>query len=137
MVSPAPGPGLRFRRAQRLSLPVEFALVLRARPIAVSAHFQMFRPRPSLPSLAPQADAKRPRAGARLGVVVAKRLVRRAVDRNAVKRLVRELFRGMAPGLVKSDYVVRVRSPIRAMKQAAQRAELRDELANLLCGARS
>jgi ribonuclease P protein component len=128
----SPGPGFRFRRAQRLSLPAEFALALRARPIAVSAHFQMFSSR--IPHVTDAASALP--AAARLGVVVAKRLVRRAVDRNAVKRLVRELFRTLAPGLARRDYVVRVRNPMRALRQPALRTELRNELATLLTGAR-
>ncbi|MEJ0048879.1 MAG: ribonuclease P protein component [Rhodospirillales bacterium] len=68
-----------FAAAQRLSLPAEFALALRARPVALGKHFQVFRPSTG--------------QGARLGIVVGKRFVRRAVDRAAVKRLVREMFR--------------------------------------------
>ncbi len=47
---------------------------------------------------------------ARLGVVVAKKLLKRAVDRNRVKRVVREQFRlhrGNLPGV---DMVVRLAS---------------------------
>jgi ribonuclease P protein component len=117
------GQRLLFRRAQRLSLPAEFALALRARPVAVSPHFQVFRPQLS--------------RNARLGIVVGKRFVRRAVERNAVKRLVRELFRTRRFGLPQLDYLVRVRNPILALNKTATRMELRAELENLLQIARS
>lgn len=44
----------------------------------------------------------------RLGMVVAKRLLARAVDRNRVKRCVRECFRQMMPELPACDFVVRL-----------------------------
>ena len=46
--------------------------------------------------------------GARLGVVVAKRLLRRSVDRNLVKRLARESFRIMRCRLRAYDFVLRL-----------------------------
>jgi ribonuclease P protein component len=45
---------------------------------------------------------------ARLGVVVAKRLVRRAVDRNLLRRLARENFRKVRTGLDSRDLVLRL-----------------------------
>jgi ribonuclease P protein component len=44
----------------------------------------------------------------RLGMVVAKRLLARAVDRNRVKRCVRESFRQVLPDLPACDFVVRL-----------------------------
>lgn len=44
----------------------------------------------------------------RLGMVVAKRLLARAVDRNRVKRCVRESFRHALPELPACDFVVRL-----------------------------
>jgi ribonuclease P protein component len=44
----------------------------------------------------------------RLGMVIAKRLLARAVDRNRVKRCVRESFRQVLPDLPACDYVVRL-----------------------------
>ena len=44
---------------------------------------------------------------ARLGIVVAKRMIRRAVGRNRAKRVIRESFR-LATGLPSMDIVVRV-----------------------------
>ena len=44
----------------------------------------------------------------RLGMVIAKRLLARAVDRNRVKRCVRESFRQVLPDLPACDFVVRL-----------------------------
>lgn len=45
---------------------------------------------------------------ARLGLVVAKKLLKRAVDRNKVKRVVREQFRLRLAGLPAVDLVIRL-----------------------------
>lgn len=45
---------------------------------------------------------------ARLGVVVGKKLLKRAVDRNRVKRIVREQFRCRRAGLPAYDLIVRL-----------------------------
>lgn len=45
---------------------------------------------------------------ARLGLVVGKKLLKRAVDRNTVKRIIREQFRRCRPGLPAVDLVVRL-----------------------------
>ena len=55
---------------------------------------------------------------ARLGMIVAKRLLPRAVDRNRVKRCVREAFRGQRHHLPACDFVVRLISKPVAGKEA-------------------
>ena len=45
---------------------------------------------------------------ARLGLVVGKKLLKRAVDRNTVKRIIREQFRRCRPGLPAVDLIVRL-----------------------------
>jgi len=47
-------------------------------------------------------------AHARLGMVISKRLLARAVDRNRVRRCVRETFRLLLPHLPACDFVVRL-----------------------------
>ena len=47
-----------------------------------------------------------------LGIAVAKRLAKRAVDRNRLKRLIRELFRAEQSTNLKSDVVVKLNKPI-------------------------
>ncbi len=49
--------------------------------------------------------------GARLGLIVGKRAVRRACDRNTLKRVAREAFRTARPHLPAMDVVVQLRGP--------------------------
>lgn len=68
----------------------------------------------------------------RLGMVITKRLLARAVDRNRVKRCVRERFRQAMPELPACDFVVRLiarpvpgdeaRDLLRTFARAGQRA---------------
>ena len=60
---------------------------------------------------------------ARLGVVAAKRLAPRAVTRNTVKRMTRELFR--QSGLPAIDCVVRLSKPVNTKAGPATTAGLR------------
>ena len=55
----------------------------------------------------------------RLGVIVAKRVLRRAVDRNRAKRLIRETFRCAKASLPALDIVVQVRSDAPVAEAAA------------------
>jgi ribonuclease P protein component len=103
-------PRLCFRRAQRLLLATEFAHALRARPVEASLHFQLFNPRNG--------------QGPRLGIIVGKRFIPHSVDRNRIKRLIRECFRHRRFELPPADYVVRVRNPLRVTDATALRAEL-------------
>jgi len=45
---------------------------------------------------------------ARLGVVVGKKLLKKAVDRNRIKRIVREQFRRERPSLPACDLIIRL-----------------------------
>ena len=49
-----------------------------------------------------------PGSGARLGLVIGKKLLRRAVDRNRVKRCIRESFRLRRSDLPACDLIVRL-----------------------------
>ena len=55
--------------------------------------------------------------GARLGLAVAKKQLRRAVDRNRVKRIIRESFRREWANLPGVDVVVMIRRPILELEQ--------------------
>lgn len=65
---------------------------------------------------------------ARLGVVVAKRLAKRANLRNLVKRIVREQFRKNRASLPAFDLVVRLSAPV----ALATRAMINDDMVQLL-----
>lgn len=67
-------------------------------------------------------------ATARMGVVVAKKLARRAVLRNLVKRICREAFRIQRSTLPCLDMVIRLSAPA----AAATRIELRGDVLGLL-----
>jgi ribonuclease P protein component len=69
-------------------------------------------------------------ATARMGVVVAKKLARRAVLRNLVKRICREVFRVHRSELPRLDLVIRLSAP----PAAASRAALREDVLALLGG---
>jgi ribonuclease P protein component len=61
---------------------------------------------------------------ARLGVVVAKKLARRAVLRNLVKRITREAFRLQRNTLPRLDLVVRLSAPAAGVSRGAIREDL-------------
>ncbi len=71
---------------------------------------------------------------ARLGVVVAKRFAPRAVTRNTIKRVTRELFR--VTQLPAMDCIVRLARPVNTKQgpatNAALKATLRAEISKLL-----
>lgn len=109
-----------FARVRRIVKTDEFSSVFRLRPAQKSAHFVLYTRPNALPH-------------ARLGVVAAKRFAPRAVTRNTIKRVTRELFRVTPlPGI---DCIVRLARPVNAKDgpatTSALKAELRTELARL------
>ena len=75
-----------------------------------------------------------PTSGAtgRVGYVIGKKLLGRAVDRNRLKRMLREAIRGRRPALDAFDLIVRLRQPCPAAELggvAIEAATLLDALA--------
>jgi ribonuclease P protein component len=109
-----------FARDRRIVKTDEFSSVFRLRPAQKSAHFVLYTRPNALPH-------------ARLGVVAAKRFAPRAVTRNTIKRVTRELFR-VTP-LPALDCIVRLSRPVNAKDApatgAALKAQLRAELTRL------
>jgi len=104
-----------FTRAQRLGGPHAFAAVFAYRCWVNGRLFQVYaRPNGG--------------TGARLGVVVSKRLVPQAVDRNYSKRLAREVFRAEQNALSGIDLVVRPQAAVTRAMSIAARAEMRELL---------
>lgn len=68
---------------------------------------------------------KQPWSMPRLGLVMSKRNSRRAVDRNRIKRIVRESFRQHGHGLGGYDFVVMSRSGTRHIANAELHVQLR------------
>jgi ribonuclease P protein component len=109
-----------FARVRRIVKTDEFSSVFRLRPAQKTAHFVLYT---------------RPNAltHARLGVVAAKRFAPRAVTRNTIKRITRELFR--TTPLVAVDCIVRLARPVNTKAgpatNSALKALLHAELARL------
>jgi ribonuclease P protein component len=61
---------------------------------------------------------------ARLGIIAAKKVAARSVDRNRAKRLIREAFRSAAPNLGAYDITIQIRSDLRSELNQNVRAEL-------------
>lgn len=95
----------RFARQRRLLAREQFDAVLSAPHVRMaSGPFRL--------------AARRNRVGfARLGMVVAKRVVRHSVDRNRVKRCIRETFRSAMNDLPAVDVVIRLATPIPDIRQ--------------------
>jgi len=87
-----------FPKTYRLTKTDEFSSVFGFRKTFRSGHFLLHY----------RLRAAEEATEARLGVVVAKRLLRRSVDRNLVKRLAREGFRILRCRLRACDYVLRL-----------------------------
>ena len=70
--------------------------------------------------------------GARLGLVIAKRLARRAVQRNLLKRIGREVFRHARPGLPAYNLVLRLAKPPGDSLDTTARRSWRGDIERLL-----
>ena len=71
-----------------------------------------------------------------LGIAVAKRLAKRAVDRNRLKRMIRELFLADQSTNLKSDVVVKLNKPIgretRGRLRKKEKGLLRQQMMGLI-----
>jgi ribonuclease P protein component len=104
-----------FSRARRLDGPHAYAAVFAYKCAVNGRWFQVYaRPNGA--------------EGARLGVVVSKRIMKKAVSRNYYKRLARDVFRHQCASVAGADFVVRPREQI--VPELA--ANARVEMANLL-----
>jgi ribonuclease P protein component len=110
-----------YSRDRRIVKTDEFSSVFRLRPVQRTAHFVLYIRVNQLPH-------------ARLGVVAAKRFAPRAVTRNTIKRVTRELFR--QANLSPVDCIVRLSKPVNTKSgpatTASLKALLREELSRLL-----
>lgn len=92
-----------FTSAARLHRPSEYVKALKGRRIARGALFVLHASR----TTTVPADQLHPR----LGMIISKRFATRAVTRNTIKRVIRDVFRHNQQQLVPRDYVVRLHSP--------------------------
>jgi ribonuclease P protein component len=102
-----------FARVRRIVKTDEFSSVFRLRPAQKTAHFVLYTRPNDLPH-------------ARLGVVAAKRFAPRAVTRNTIKRVTRDLFRMSALPAV--DCIVRLARPVNGKDGPATTGALKKQL---------
>ena len=69
-----------------------------------------------------------------LGVAVAKKLAKRAVDRNRLKRMIRELVWTAQAATLKSDVVVKLKKPIGRETRGKLRKKEKDLLRQQMTG---
>ena len=69
-----------------------------------------------------------------LGIAVAKKLAKRAVDRNRLKRMIRELIRGAQKTKLNSDVVVKLKKPIGRETRGRLRSKEKEVLRNQIAG---
>ena len=115
----------KFSSDRRIVKTDDFSSVFRMRPCARTEHFVLYARSNQL-------------AHARLGIVVAKRFAPRAVTRNTVKRICREVFRCMQmPAL---DCIIRMTSPVNTRRGPATgtylKRALREEVCRLMASRR-
>lgn len=120
--------GFSFPRRYRLTKTDEYSSVFGFRRAVKSTHFLLhYRPRDGLGSAVPSGE------GARLGIVVPKKLVKAAVRRNLIKRLARERFRHLRSELPACDLVLRL--AVRPARELLNnRRQLAAEISELLLG---
>jgi ribonuclease P protein component len=110
----------RFPREYRLTEKRQFDAVLSARTIQLrSGSFRLY------------ATANK-EAGARLGLIVGKRQLKRAVDRNRVKRALRETFRVRRTILPAYDIVVQLADRPRGESVSGEAASIWPRLVSAL-----
>ncbi len=60
----------------------------------------------------------------RLGIIVAKRRAKRSVDRNIIKRIIRESFRLNKARLPANDFIVILKRPVKTVKRTKLRLQI-------------
>ncbi|RMG38905.1 MAG: ribonuclease P protein component [Gammaproteobacteria bacterium] len=119
-------PSRSFPRARRLLRTRDYARVFKNPRRSSDRYFTVLaRTRTSFLPDGPNAP--------RLGLAIAKKQLRRAVDRNRVKRLVREYFRSEVLPIDHSpqDYVVMARSAVREASNTQLRTSLAEHFERL------
>jgi len=110
-----------FPKSYRLTKTDEFSSVFSFRKAIRSTHFLLH--------YRLQKDGEQP--GARLGLVIAKRLLKRSVDRNLLRRLVREKFRLIRCDLPSRDIIFRLANKPKLLDRQILGIEIQELLGKL------
>lgn len=102
-----------YTRNQRIIKTDEFSSVFYLRPTCYVTHFKLYVRNNKLQL-------------ARLGIIITKRLAPRAVTRNTIKRISRELFRQTI--LPQVDYIILLFRPINTKHESANNTKLKTTL---------
>lgn len=120
-----------FPRQYRLTKTDDFSSVFGFRKAIRGQSFMLHYRHPQGDELAARV-ASGMTATPRLGVIVAKRLLKRAVHRNLVRRIAREAFRHLRPGMPPADIVLRLMvKPALPLDRQQLAKELRELLLRL------
>ena len=111
-----------FPKRYRLTKTDEFSSVFGFRKALKSPHFLLHY----------RLRAAEEVAGARLGLVVAKRFLKRSVDRNLIRRLAREHFRIVRSQLPSRDLILRLASKPVPLDRRALAEEIRGLLSRII-----
>ncbi|WP_301100870.1 ribonuclease P protein component [Propionivibrio sp.] len=111
-----------FPKYCRLTKTDEFSSVFGFRKALRSRHFLLHY----------RLRAAEETMGARLGLVVAKRFLRRSVDRNLIRRLARENFRLLRCRLLPRDLILRLAVKPEALDRRALAEEIRSLLGKMI-----
>lgn len=112
-----------FPRAARMLRPEEFGATLKTRPVARSSLLVLNHKRDARTETNQSQVFLRPK----LGLIVPKRLLKKSVDRNTLKRIAREAFRHQSATLMPGFYVFRLHSRPKDMSKTAFKKQLRQE----------
>lgn len=111
-----------FPKGYRLTKTDEFSSVFGFRKALKSPHFLLHY----------RLRAAEEVAGARLGLVVAKRFLKRSVDRNLIRRLARENFRIVRSQLPSRDLILRLATKPVPLDRRALAEEIRGLLGRII-----
>lgn len=112
-----------FPPAARLHRPSEFASALKGKHLAKGELFVVSTPR------GPRREEP---SGARLGLVIAKRMAPLAVTRNTIKRVIRDAFRQRRHELPSRDLVFRLHKRIEPCSLRELKKRVRSDVEALL-----
>ena len=104
-------PDLRFPKSARVRTRADYACAFDAARRVHGAHFQLVF----------KTDAQADPAGARLGLAVSRKVDTRAVNRNRIRRVLKESFRATHPEFVSGSYVFVAKPSARSVENAVLR----------------